>query len=83
MIRRVLSIANPVAAAARPAYEFISEITTGMSAPPMGNTSRMPITSYSATMTQKAGTWLGSISSHANAPIAVRNRMALTPFCPG
>ena len=39
MISTLLPIANPVAAEASPAYEFISDITTGMSAEPMGSTS--------------------------------------------
>src|SRR6185436_8449375 len=38
MIRTLLLMANPVALEERPAYEFRSEITTGMSAPPMGMT---------------------------------------------
>ena len=42
-IRMLLPIANPVALAARPAYELRSETTTGMSAPPIGKTSVTPI----------------------------------------
>ena len=38
----LLPSAKPVAEAARPAYELSSEITTGMSAPPMGSTSSTP-----------------------------------------
>jgi hypothetical protein len=41
-MRAVLSSTNPAAAAARPEYEFRSDTTTGMSAPPMGMTSRKP-----------------------------------------
>ena len=33
---------NPVKAAAIPEYEFNSEITTGISAPPIGITSNIP-----------------------------------------
>ena len=36
----VLSSATPVAAADRPVKAFSSEMTTGMSAPPIGSTSR-------------------------------------------
>ena len=36
MISTLFSSTKPVAEAARPAYEFSSEITTGMSAPPIG-----------------------------------------------
>ena len=41
-IRATLSSANPAAAAARPVNAFSSEITTGMSAPPIGSTKRLP-----------------------------------------
>ena len=36
MIKSLLSSTKPIAAAERPAYEFNSEMTVGMSAPPMG-----------------------------------------------
>jgi hypothetical protein len=42
MMSTLFEIANPVAADARPAYELSREITTGISAAPMGNTSRIP-----------------------------------------
>ena len=45
MISTLLSSAKPVADAARPAYEFRSEITAGMSAPPIGITNSTPSTS--------------------------------------
>ena len=48
MISTLLWITNPVMAAAMPEYEFSSEMTTGMSAPPMGITSSTPRTSDSA-----------------------------------
>ena len=38
MMSTLLLSAKPVADAARPAYELSSEMTTGMSAPPMGST---------------------------------------------
>jgi hypothetical protein len=41
-IRTLFSSSNPVAAAARPVNAFNSEITTGMSAPPIGSTNRTP-----------------------------------------
>ena len=41
-INRLLSKTKPVAQAARPEYEFRSDITTGMSAPPIGITSIIP-----------------------------------------
>src|SRR5689334_10533202 len=42
MMRMLFLSAKPVAHAARPAYELRSEMTTGMSAPPMGMTSSTP-----------------------------------------
>ena len=45
MISTLLPSAKPVAHDARPEYELSSETTTGMSAPPIGSTSRMPNTS--------------------------------------
>ena len=44
MMRMTLPIAKPVAHEARPEYELSSATTTGMSAPPIGITSRMPKT---------------------------------------
>ena len=41
-IRTLFSSSKPVAAAARPVKAFSSEITTGMSAPPIGSTKRTP-----------------------------------------
>ena len=43
-IRTTLSRANPAAAAASPVKALRSEMTTGMSAPPIGNTKRLPRT---------------------------------------
>ena len=50
-IKMLLPIAKPVALAARPAYEFRSETTTGMSAPPIGSTRVTPITRASTVIT--------------------------------
>ncbi len=44
MMSTLFPMANPVAAEARPAYELSSEMTTGMSAPPMGSTRETPKT---------------------------------------
>ena len=41
-IRATLSSEKPAAAAERPVNAFSSEITTGMSAPPIGSTTRLP-----------------------------------------
>ena len=50
-ISAVLSSAMPVAAALRPVNAFSSEMTTGMSAPPIGSTTKLP---SSAAATQHA-----------------------------
>jgi hypothetical protein len=49
MISRLLCSVKPVAAAARPVNELSSEITTGMSAPPIAITITTPSSSESAT----------------------------------
>ena len=48
MMSALLCSTNPVAATASPVNEFRSEITTGMSAPPMGVTMSTPKTSDTA-----------------------------------
>ena len=50
----LFSSTKPIATADRPAYEFSSEITVGMSAPPMGSTSRTPKARESPTTTGKS-----------------------------
>ena len=50
IISTLLPIANPVAAAARPAYELSNETTTGMSPPPIGSTMETPRNSERATI---------------------------------
>ena len=45
MISSVESISKPVIATATPVNEFSSEMTTGMSAPPIGNTKSTPSSS--------------------------------------
>ena len=42
IIMDMFFMANPVTAAARPVQEFKTEMTTGMSAPPMGSTCKTP-----------------------------------------
>ena len=53
IIERLLMV-KPSAATARPVNEFNSEMTTGMSAPPMGMTIATPKTSASANITMNA-----------------------------
>ena len=46
--------AKPVAAADRPVKAFSSEITTGMSAPPIGSTTRLPSTAAASSIRMKS-----------------------------
>ena len=43
IINAVFSRVNPIPAAAQPEYEFYIEITTGISAPPIGIINKNPI----------------------------------------
>ncbi len=52
MISAVLPSVKPMPAAAQPEYEFSIEITTGMSAPPIGTMIRNPMANDSATISQ-------------------------------
>ena len=82
-IRTVESRTNPVAEAARPVNAFSIEMTTGMSAPPMGSTNRTPKRSaqaMSATSTHCASA--PAIAAIPNATPASRTS-ALKTFCPG
>jgi hypothetical protein len=54
IIRALLLIKNPVAAAAIPEYEFRREITTGISAPPIGIVRPIPKINARATTTKNA-----------------------------
>ena len=55
MISGVLSMTKPAIATAVPVQAFSSEITTGMSAPPIGRVPRMPKPSAAAVRTQRIG----------------------------
>ncbi len=50
----LFSSTKPIATADSPAYEFSSEITVGMSAPPIGSISSTPNASDSTTTTGKS-----------------------------
>ena len=53
MMSTLLSSAKPVTATATPVNEFNSEITTGMSAPPIGSTPSTPSSSAAPMMPPK------------------------------
>ena len=55
----LFSSTNPIATADSPAYEFRSEMTVGMSAPPIGMISSTPKTSDSTMIAANAGQYAG------------------------
>ena len=67
MISKVLLISNPVIATAKPVNELSSEITTGMSAPPIGSTNSTPSSSAPASSATKphAGNRPSVTTNHA------------------
>ena len=82
-IRTFSCRAKPAAAAASPVQAFSSEITTGMSAPPIGSTKRTPNVSE-AVMTPTSSHWdSGPTRIAAARPSAAAITIALTGFCPG
>ena len=52
IIKAVFSKVKPIPAAAQPEYEFSIEITTGISAPPIGIIKRKPIKKETASNIQ-------------------------------
>ena len=82
-IRTSLWSTNPVAAAARPVKALRSEITTGMSAPPIGSTKRTPKSADPAMTTQSShSSWTPATSV---TPIATQaaSRARFANFWPG
>ena len=74
---------KPAAEAAIPVHAFNSEMTTGMSAPPIGRTKRTPNASE-ATITPTSSHW-DSFPARITvaSPSAVAITSAFTTFCPG
>jgi hypothetical protein len=81
-IRTLFSSSKPVAAAARPVKALRSEITTGMSAPPIGKTKSTPKTSAPASMIQSSHWRSAPATIAAPMPTSVRKTAALTSFWP-
>ena len=82
-ISTLFDSSKPVAAAASPVNAFSSEITTGMSAPPIGSTNSTPKTSAPPTSSQRSQP--RSEPSRIAAPSAMHALIsaALTSFWPG
>jgi len=70
---------KPVAAAARPVNAFSIEITTGMSAPPIGSTNTMPKRTAAPIMAMRSQKLTAAIATAPSA-IAPAKRSAL-PIC--
>ncbi len=77
-IRALLSRATPVAAADRPVKALKSEMTTGMSAPPIGSTSRMPSTAALTRRAMKTSSPSTPATIAAPAPAAARPTRTLS-----
>ena len=73
---------KPVAAAARPVNAFSREITTGMSAPPIGSTNRIPNSPAAPTIATRIQKRTSTIAQ-APSPIAPARRAAFPNFCAG
>ncbi len=82
-ISTLFSSSKPVAAAARPVNAFSSEITTGMSAPPIGRTKRTPKTSEPPISAARSH-WFSTPAAIATPAAAIdANRSPFTICCPG
>ena len=82
-IRTLFSSSKPPAATARPVNAFSSEITTGMSAPPIGSTKRTPKSAAAAISTQSSHSAWTPATSARPAARPPRNTSAFPTFCPG
>ena len=76
----LLLMAKPSAATARPVKEFNSEMTTGMSAPPMGMTIAMPKNSASENITMNATMALWPVALNVSQPHRPRITSKIRPF---
>ena len=81
MMSAALSRTKPVEAAARPVNAFRNEITTGMSAPPIGRTSMTPKTSAATRRSTIQTCSSEALPATANARAAPRT-IPFTTCCP-
>ncbi len=80
-IRAGLLSATPVAAADRPVKALSIEITTGMSAPPIGNTTALPSSAAQTSMPMKIAWLLSPAAMSAPAATARTSRTRFTTCC--
>ena len=71
---------KPIATAARPAYEFRSEMTVGMSAPPIGMINSTPNASERRMSDANAGQNAGLIARYTPEAMASASSARLTRF---
>src|SRR5439155_11457539 len=83
MISAGLPSTNPVEATARPVNELSSEITTGMSAPPIGITIMTPNTEATANSAENSGLPPPTKPSATMMPTTARNSAPLMNFWTG
>jgi hypothetical protein len=82
-IRAVLSSARPIAAADSPVKALSSEITTGMSAPPIGRTTMFPRTAAATRIAMKSASDSSPAAIATAHPTAASRRTRFTNDCPG
>jgi hypothetical protein len=83
MMSTSLPSAKPVSAAASPVNELSSEMMTGMSAPPIGNTKSTPSTAAATSAAKNAVTGWKPTATHTRPAIAISARSPLTTCWPG
>ena len=81
-IRSLLPRTKPIAAAESPAYEFSSEMTVGMSAPPIGMIIITPNASGMPMMKGKRKVLSGCRTSITAIPTAIASNPRFTKFWP-
>ena len=82
-ISATLSSAMPAAAAERPVSAFSSEITTGMSAPPIGSTTMFPSTAAESRISTNRPSDSAPAAIATDAPTATSSTAALMNCWPG
>ncbi len=82
-IRAVLSSAMPAAAAERPVKAFSIEMTTGMSAPPIGSTTMFPRRAAETRIAMKSASDSSPAAIATAQPTATSRSSAFRIVCPG
>src|SRR5665213_2112262 len=80
-IRTLLPSTKPVDAAARPVNELSSEMTTGMSAPPIGSTNRIPSTNEATSAIQKNASAFGTLATTSPQQTRIASATSALTIC--